>query len=554
MPNHQSPLPAALKADHHPPEYRLHRYWARKPHNVAAAFLRALVPPDGAVLDPFCGSGVILAEARALGLHATGIDLNPAAALIAGVTANPPDPTHFLPALDSWLDEARSHLAPHYNLPDGTPIRYCVHSGVIACRRCGATVRAWDIRDQGRKRRCPACGGVLRFNLSTLTGTAIVAVVTADGVRHTDPSILAQQQAAAYQHFGEFGDFGGYSPPLHSNRNKFGGVESPLSSEFDALLPNRRILVWQGMTAADLFTPRNLSAVRLLRDALPEAMPALHALYSAALAGMSRLIAYRNGLRGGGPAWSVPGFWVAPVHVEHHPLPLLESWARRYRKGIERLWDRLGDQPPATVITAPAQTALADLARSDRRYDLVFLDPPYGDSVPYLEFSALWNSLLDRSPDYAQEVVVSDRTAQPAGWEVYAARLDAIVGASVDLLKPAGRVLVTFNNLDGRAWEALLTALHRAGLRCESAHYVAPAVVSAKAQFAPDGSYHGDFWCVFQPGTRPDVPESQWAAIIAAALPADVTDPQRRRRLALRAILKANLPAEAVTRLDQIAD
>ncbi len=535
MPEADTPLPDRLSAARHPPEYRLHKYWARKPHNVVAAFLRTLVPPGGAVLDPFCGSGVVLAEARALGLRATGIDLNPAAALLADVTANPPDPERFQAALAAFLARSKAALDPLYRLPDGQAVRYCVHAGVVACPGCGRRVSAWAVRGQGRKRRCPACGAGLRFNLGALVGTEVVEVVTTTGERRRDAATLRHQQGAAC------GAGAGYAASL---------ADAPL-------LPNRRILAWEGMRAGDLFTPRNLRAALILSQGLgPPGTPtsrALAALLSAMLAGLTRLIAYRDGLRGGGPAWSVPGFWVAPVHVEHNPLPLLESWARRYRQGIARLWERAQAGPPAAVIEGAAQDALRDLTRRGARYDLVFLDPPYGDSVPYLEFSALWNAFLGRQPDYRREVVVSDRTAQESGWEAYQAQLGQVIGGCARVLKPEGAVLVTFNNLDGRAWAALLGGLQGAGLRCESAHYVAPAVVSAKAQFAPEGSYQGDFWCVFRRGALPDAPRERWRATWEAAIPPGVTDPQRRRRLALRAILRANLPAEAALELQDAA-
>jgi 16S rRNA G966 N2-methylase RsmD len=498
-------LPETLIAAKHPPEYRLHKYWARKPSNVVAAFLRALAPPGGRVLDPFCGSGVVLAEARALGLTATGIDLNPAAALIAGVTANPPDPGLFDAALADFLEAARAARAAGYRLPAGGSLRYAVHSLIAACPACGTPARAWDIPPVKRQRRCPVCGAILRFNLAGGTASAVVEIVTTAGERRHDPALLAHQQAASH------------APG-----------RAPSAFMQTSLLPNRRILAHPGLTAADLFTPRARHAAEVVRgllDAAPESVrPALSALTCAALAGFSRLIPYRAGLSGGGPAWSVPGFWVAPVHIEHNPLLLLDSWARRYRAGLGVLNARLDGKPPATVIQAPAQVVLHDLGAHSARFDLVFLDPPYGDSVPYLEFSALWNAFLSRAAEYGREVVVSDREVQPAGWAIYEARLAEVIAASAGLLAPGGAVVVTFNNLDGRAWAALLRALHGAGLLCAEIHYVAPAVISAKAQFAPEGSYQGDFWAVFRPGARPAAPAADWAELRTAGLPPEVVE------------------------------
>src|SRR5262245_54241410 len=89
-------LVAALRAPHtdhdvaesltHP----FHGYLARL-HPATARVLVELVVrgagrgamPDAPLVDPFCGSGTVLVEARAAGVPALGVDLNPPAALIA---------------------------------------------------------------------------------------------------------------------------------------------------------------------------------------------------------------------------------------------------------------------------------------------------------------------------------------------------------------------------------------------------------------------------------------------------------------------------------------
>lgn len=66
-----------------------HAYPARMHWAIARTVLEDAAK-DGArprVLDPFCGSGTVLVEARRLGLHGTGVDLNPLALRVAEVKA-----------------------------------------------------------------------------------------------------------------------------------------------------------------------------------------------------------------------------------------------------------------------------------------------------------------------------------------------------------------------------------------------------------------------------------------------------------------------------------
>jgi len=60
-----------------------HSYPARLHPVVARRALEAFAPAGGTVLDPFCGSGTVLVEARLQGLRAIGTDVNPLAIRLA---------------------------------------------------------------------------------------------------------------------------------------------------------------------------------------------------------------------------------------------------------------------------------------------------------------------------------------------------------------------------------------------------------------------------------------------------------------------------------------
>ncbi len=64
-----------------------HSYPARLHPHLAHRLLDVLCPHGGSVLDPFCGSGTVLVEARLLGRRSVGVDLNPLAVRIANLKA-----------------------------------------------------------------------------------------------------------------------------------------------------------------------------------------------------------------------------------------------------------------------------------------------------------------------------------------------------------------------------------------------------------------------------------------------------------------------------------
>jgi len=82
----------------------IHPYPARMIPQIARRLIKRYSKPNDIVLDPFCGSGSVLAEAKVLGRRSIGIDINPLAVLIAKVKATPIDPSK-LELYLSWIKE-----------------------------------------------------------------------------------------------------------------------------------------------------------------------------------------------------------------------------------------------------------------------------------------------------------------------------------------------------------------------------------------------------------------------------------------------------------------
>jgi hypothetical protein len=346
-----------------------------------------------------------------------------------------------------------------------------------------------------------------------LVGTVVTGVATDVGVME-DTAICAEQARRSEEGIG--------------------------ASRFDVPFPvNRRTLSFDGLTTRRLFTPRNFACLDFLAKAFhaiddPHVRGAALVLLTSTVAQCSRLVASRNDLRTGGQAWTVPGFWVPPVHLETNPLAQIRTRLAKLVRGLADLRSMAHRGPRA--IAGSASDLLGSI--EGRRAALVFLDPPYGDSVPYVEFSTLWNAFLGEAADPDADVAVTDRGDREAAWKRYEDALTSTAASVAERLAPDGSVVITFNNKDARAWKALLAATQAAGLFAERVEWLAPAVVPTKAQLAPTGSYIGDFYCVLRRASRR--PSRDLSVVARAASP----------RAAMTAFVEHHLAADLVWALD----
>lgn len=505
-----------IAAKNHPSEYMIHKYWARKPHNVISHFLSGLVPIGGTVIDPFCGSGVTLREASKLGFNSFGFDINPVSILISNVTNSKIDVEEFYLQVKKILDDLSfyNELFTYKN----KKIKYLVHETVVECNYCKSKIAAGETKKDGRKYKCPVCDSTLRFNLEKLVSTTVTSIVLEGGEVIDGTEEMSMQLEK-------------------SNIN----LKIDTKKYNHKFKENRRILAFEGMETSQLFTPRNFAVLcevanRFHEIENEEIKRAALMMLTASVAQCSRLIPFRNNMTTGGPAWSVPGFWVPPQHLETNPISHLNARLIKVKRGLDAIAENPGK---ASVIIEKNDAAkgMKNLRGNGIAADLIFFDPPYGDSVPYTEFSLMWNSFLKDIPDVNHDISVSDRLPKNDSWNNYQITMEEILSEVAATLKPQGKLLITFNNHELRAWEVLLKSLQINKFECNFVTYQIPAVISAKAQFSPENSYNSDIYSVYSVNPNLEISRSLSPVIEALKKCASSRDGIITKNLALRVII-----------------
>lgn len=90
-----------------------HSYPARLHPSIASLLIDRFADPSSRIVDPFCGSGTVLIEARRRGLPSWGVDLNPVALRVAEVKAEVRTPASlalFAGALEEVVERSKERV------------------------------------------------------------------------------------------------------------------------------------------------------------------------------------------------------------------------------------------------------------------------------------------------------------------------------------------------------------------------------------------------------------------------------------------------------------
>lgn len=430
-----------------------HTYWTKKPYPAIQHFIDQLTEKGDVVLDSMCGSGMTGVAALASGRKTILSDISPAATWISKNNLAPIDINTLDNAYERVEDAVKEDIQDLYRAKCtdcnsiGT-IAYMRYSEIHECKRCGSELNLDEIekKDYTSKYICPSCDN--EFKPGTQEAKDRVPV----GVALDCP------------------DCGGRGNKQRGTIQK----DSDLLSEIEKrnishwyptreLLPNSRINVDEGMRVCDLYSNRNLLALAKLREAIineTEGGPIRkHLLFA-----FTGIAANTTKMAQDRPNTSIMKgtYYIPPKNKEINVWNSFDNKYNRYvRKGRKHFQDIVeSDYNPeedARVFTEDAR----DLDNiPDESIDYVFIDPPYGDTVPYAEVNLLWTAWLKGSEDFEKEIVVSDSSErEEKDEEKWEEEIREVFEEVHNKLKPGRWVTITFNNSDPAMWERFNNAI-----------------------------------------------------------------------------------------------
>lgn len=499
------PFASDVKAGKGNAFYKAHSYPTKVPHPAIMRFILHYTRPGDVVLDGFAGSGMTGVAAQACGkpdaatrkaieeeLGADNIqwgsrrailgDLGPAATFIEAGLNLPIDAAKFDAASKALLSRFektygwmyKTTVTPDAGEPFEADIDYVIWSQVFTCPHCGGEVVFYDAafdRATGRVRdsfSCTSCGAQLEKpalerrteKLRTFSGDTIdriafrpVRVVWRKSGRTGDKPFDASDQAVLDR-------------VRAQSLTGFPKGDLPISS-----MVHGSRLAPKGFTKAHHLWPDRalFSLATLWRWANEEQDPmtatALRFWVEQAFWGLSWMNRYKGfafGKLGGSQVnQQMSGVYYVPaLHAECSVRYNLEGSqpARGKRQSLVKLWgERLGSEGDVMISTG-SSTALTV---PDASVDYVFVDPPFGQNIPYSDLALVveqWHGVTTQASEEATEDSFKGR-----GLDEYADLMSQCFAEFFRVLKPGRWMTVEFSNHSNDVWLRIQNALASAG-------------------------------------------------------------------------------------------
>ncbi len=393
--------------------YAMHKYWGKKPFNEISKFIEQYSEPEETVMDCFCGSGVTLIEALKSGRKAVGVDLNPIAIKLAKASMTAVE----LDKINTTFKEIKNKLQKTINHLyeveyDGEPTMV-THT----IWKNGEPIEVWYSTEKEKKK---------------------IRVGNKKDIKMCNEPEIA-----------------------------------PKWYPKSVMYENSRINVGKEQKVSDLFTPRALVGLSLIRDEIKkiedEKLRTVFELtFSGSLSQASNLvfvIRRRKKNEGEPPkaevgSWVI-GYWIPEEHFEINVWNCFENRFKRILKGEKEIFELFSDKTEEymeehlKLINGSATS----IPIKENSVDYVFIDPPHANRILYMEQSLMWNAWLELDSDinWKNEIIVSEaKERNKREIENYNELLSDAFAEISRVLKPGKYFSLAFNCLSDDTWIEIL--------------------------------------------------------------------------------------------------
>jgi len=507
------PEDSIVLAKTHPPMYLIHKYWARKPFNVVKAYIEKYTKPGDIVLDPFCGSGVTIAESVLAKRNAIGIDINPFSIFLSQTTVSPVNIEELKKYLDAVLEHVQQHIDKFY----GISCPYCNTSAMV-------TQLIWKNEQQDTQQPPVEKIQEIRIKCSYCN--------------HKNHSINPQEFPSVYEN---------ENSRIKRIKSRF----REIVKELNLIIPKIPLMYKNGVkykqirhyliqepNAEELFTKRNLLVLSLILSAinniiapttqkkgLLEIRNLLLLTFTANLGQSSKMVWVISKRKSNVQkkkevgSWTHHFYWNPREFFEINPLLGFKTRIGKSLRAQKNLHKRMNTENIASIHPFTTwkkfanskklhkiclmQSSSENIQIPDQSVDYIFTDPPYGDSIQYFELSTLWNKWLGYATSSQEDKEIVINTRQEKSKEYYFRNLENVFRECYRVLKNDSYMTVTFHNTDVLIRNGLVKSAQQCGFILDSLLLQMPARNSLKSYLHYEKSPIGDYYLRFKKSTIP---------------------------------------------------
>ncbi len=526
--NEIKPIKTSIIAKGHTSQYRMHKYFARRPYNVFNHIIKHYTKKGDIVLDCFCGGGVTIFESASLGRKPVGVDLNPLATFITRMQMFNGDIDELSEFYNRFLAAMKKKYGDWYNVvfddDEGTAI-WTEWAYTVTCPDCGETIELTENNKVSNgvyscpNNKCSNHTGVKRVlcNQSESIPIRVFYRSKKDNTEKCRKVSISNITAFQNNDFKSILNSLEYKPQFT--------IPDTWDRQYEDKLFEKGVL-----TYSDFFTLRNYTLNCLIFNDIMKMKGTttsilneyLYFLFSSSLRYTNNMTRVTDNWEGGKPtAMDKHAFWLPNQYVETNILDIIEKRAKALINGCAFSADNL----PSDLVEVEnfediglknsfmvMNRSSTELPLPDECIDVIITDPPYGSNVQYAELSTIWNawySIYNNLDNYIykDEEAVVNRKQKFVGAkteEDYERLLNGVFTEGARVLKSGGYLVFTFNNKNIKVWIAMLKAVATAGFYLPEdgvifQDYIDSYKNTAHLRFS--GNIQGDFIYSFKKGS-----------------------------------------------------